>query len=152
MDWNDIRDRIKIYGPDGDPPTVNGVSVANVYGNSPTFTASEKTRLHNALQELFERSPTARDLINKALLISDIWLVNVESIGRGSFTTPAPSRTAGISLGSVDNFLWMGRDGQFQPEKLGGNIIHELIHAIDGVPDLIDPVSRQIHHRYRLFR
>jgi hypothetical protein len=37
-----------------------------------------------------------------------------------------------INLPSTKNSYWIGSNGRFQKDTLGGTVIHELIHAIDG--------------------
>ena len=39
----------------------------------------------------------------------------------------------------TSSISWMGDNGRFQTEKLGGTVIHELIHGIYGYRDLRDP-------------
>src|SRR5262249_1681447 len=67
--------------------------------------------------------------------------IRLVGVTGGSYS--ASLGTAGIDMPSVERFKWMGRDGRFQQERLGGNVIHELIHAIWGKADLVDPTTRQ---------
>lgn len=137
MAWSDVVARIKLYGPvdqglDGEPSTVNGVTA---YGGA--FTIGQKNGILSALRDLYDRSPTARSLLDSGVLRSDIWLFHSpDGEGSAAFRN---SNTATIDLFQAENFLWMGSDGSFQKEKLGGNVIHELIHAIAGFRDLVDP-------------
>lgn len=58
----------------------------------------------------------------------------------GSSSRSYPStNTVGIDPGDAGNVMFMGAYGQLQPYKLGGVVIHELIHAIDGTMDLLNP-------------
>jgi len=66
MSWEDIASRIKIYGPDGEPPNVNGIPVGG-YGSDPAFSDGEKRDLHAALKDLYDRSPTAHALHGRAV-------------------------------------------------------------------------------------
>jgi hemolysin type calcium-binding protein len=149
MAWIDVLARIKFWGVDGTPATINGIPISTgplagniVYDNVTPFLSEElsdaKARIINALSDLYFNSPTARAILDAGTSGTDIWLANVT--GQGSFTF-ANSRTAGIDLGQAETFQWMGRNGRFQTENLGGNIIHELIHAISGTPDVVDPVT-----------
>jgi hypothetical protein len=53
----------------------------------------------------------------------------------------AGSLTAAIDLNEATTFSWMGSNGRFQTDKLGGNAVHELIHAINDTHDLVDPLT-----------
>jgi hypothetical protein len=145
MPWTDVASKLKFYGPlrddlgnttglDGTPVTVNGVTP---YGGA--FTLSQKNDILSALQNLYAGSPTARALLDSGVLRSDIWLFHGAD-GDGS-SAIRNSNTAAIDLFQAENFLWMGSDGTFQQEKLGGNVIHELIHAISGLLDLVNPTG-----------
>ena len=79
MSWEDIKAKLKVYGPeyddlgnetglDGEPPTVNGVTP---YGGA--FTLSQKIQILTALEDLYTISPTARALLERGALRSDIW-------------------------------------------------------------------------------
>jgi hypothetical protein len=137
MAWVDVAAKIKFYGVDGTPTLVNGIPAAG-YGGAFSALGTDKSDILTALEALYTNSLTARELLDRGVAGSDIWLLNRTGAGSGAVEN---SRTAGIDLTQATTFQWMGRDGHFQLERLGGNVIHELIHAIDGTHDLADPFS-----------
>jgi len=139
MAWADVAAKIKFWGPDGTPLTINGVSVSS-YGGVSQFSKAQKDEILAALQELYDNpnSITAHALLDAGAAAGDIWLANHTGFGSSSFPG---SRTAVIDFDQVNSLEWMGRDGQFHKDHLGGNVIHQLIHAIDGTYDLLDPTT-----------
>jgi Ca2+-binding RTX toxin-like protein len=135
MAWSDVAAKIKFWGVDDSPPLVNGIEAAG-YGGA--FSPADKATILSALQNLYDRSPTARALLDAGVATRDIWLLNHE--GQGS-RARINSGTATIDLNEARSLQWMGRDGRFQLENVGGSVIHELIHAIYGLYDLVDPVT-----------
>ncbi|MEA2878172.1 MAG: large repetitive protein, partial [Hyphomicrobiales bacterium] len=145
MSWIDVLARLKFWGVDGTPGTINGVPIStqniggNSYSNVTPFVFEDKAPIINALSDIYFNSPIARAMFDGDTSGLEIWLANVTSVTTPGSYTYANSRTAGIDLNQAVSFQWMGRDGRFQTENLGGNIIHELIHAITGSPDLVNP-------------
>ncbi|WP_375411245.1 hypothetical protein [uncultured Bradyrhizobium sp.] len=135
MAWSDVAAKIKFWGVDDSPPLVNGISAAG-YGGA--FSPADKSTILSALQNLYDRSPTARALLDAGVATREIWLLN--HAGQGS-RAAINSGTATIDLDEARTLQWMGRDGRFQLENVGGSVIHELVHAIYGFYDLLDPVT-----------
>jgi hypothetical protein len=106
------------------------------YGGA--FSTADKSIILSALQNLYDRSATARALLDAGVATRDIWLLNHAGAGSQAFTN---SGTASIDLSEATSLKWMGRDGRFQSENVGGNVIHELVHAIYGFNDLLNPVT-----------
>ncbi|WP_158237599.1 hypothetical protein [Bradyrhizobium forestalis] len=90
MAWSDVKIRIKFYGPDADdlgnatgldgmPATVNGIEPYGLAfstsvedgANVPT----EKADILTALQDLYDKSATARAMLDAATAGEDIWLM-----------------------------------------------------------------------------
>ncbi|UWU95288.1 hypothetical protein [Bradyrhizobium sp. CB1015] len=152
MGWSDVKSRIKFFGPDTDdlgnptgldgmPTTVNGQTPYGLAFSTSTESGStvpkEKAAILAALEDIYSHSATARTMLDAATAGEDIWLM--KSIdGSGS---RVGTGTAKIDLEDVDGFWWMGSDGRFHQEKLGGTVIHELIHAVYGYRDLRDPIT-----------
>jgi hypothetical protein len=144
MAWADVAAKINFWAPGG-PSIINGVSVSTensgaFYNGASAFSPEDRAKILENLEQLYDGSPTARALLEKGAAAGSLWLVNITGNPLGSYASPN-SGTVGVDLNQITNFQWMGRDGQFQTERLGGNIIHELIHAIDGTLDLVDPVT-----------
>src|SRR5262245_50280219 len=127
MAWADVEAKIKFWGVDG---TLNDAGLRD-FGTA--FDSEQKGKILDALKDLYLRSPTARTLLDTGA--SDIWLLNRTGLGSKAFLN---SRIAGIDLKEATSFEWMGRDGRFKVDQLGGHVIHELIHAIYGRRDLPD--------------
>ncbi|RXT50587.1 calcium-binding protein [Bradyrhizobium betae] len=152
MGWSDVKNRIKFFGQDTDdlgnptgldgmPTTVNGIEPYGLAFSTSTENGAtvptEKADILAALEDLYDHSATARSMLDAATAGEDIWLM--KSIN-GSTSKPGTG-TAKIDLESVPEFWWMGSDGKFHQEQLGGNVIHELIHAVYGYDDLRDPTT-----------
>jgi hypothetical protein len=145
MAWEDVKSKLKFYGPeidpvtkeptnlDGMPTTVNGIVP---YGDA--FEPSDKDEILDALEEIYNSSPegAARALLETGN--GDIWLM-ASSIH--SYTRPGATRTLAIDMSDADTYKWMGSDGRIKTDNVGGHVIHELIHAIYGMNDLVDPTS-----------
>jgi Ca2+-binding RTX toxin-like protein len=145
MPWATVAAAINFWAP-GDPTTVNGVSGA--YGSAQGFSAKAQASILSALQDLYNNSSTAQALLDAGAAAGQIWLFNVTNVTDqngnpvGSSSVPG-TLTAGIDLNQPSQLQWMGRNGQLQQERLGGTVIHELIHAIRGTQDLVDPKTGQ---------
>jgi Ca2+-binding RTX toxin-like protein len=135
MAWSDVEAKIKFWGPDGEPEEVNGIPAAG-YGTQ--FSPADKTAILNALHDLYDNSPKAQALLEEGVAIRDIWLLKNTATGADAGSGAFPnSGTASIDMRQAETLRWMGRDGRFQLENLGGNVIHELVHAIKGFRDLL---------------
>jgi len=147
MTWSDVANRIKFFGPDtddlGNPTGLDGMPIT-INGEEPYrlpfSTLTDKADILNALQDFYDHSESVRTLLDAGTAGEDIWLMKSTN---GSVSRPGTG-TAAIDLGEARSLFWMGSNGRFQLEKLGGNVIHELIHALDGYPDLRDPDTGDI--------
>ena len=151
MSWIDVETHLRFWGgSSGQPLAFNIVSISQYrpYGNAVgTFDSIDETNITEALEQLYFGSLTARTLLESAVLTGsgEIWFVNVtgqtgpSGALLGSYTQPFISRTVGVDLTQPTRLKWMGSNGRFQNENLAGNIIHELIHAVTGEPDTVQP-------------
>jgi hypothetical protein len=135
MAWADVASKIKFYGPDADdlghatgldgmPPTVNGIAPYGVaFSTSPNAAGvpREKADILDALKFLYDNSPRAQQILDTGA--GDIWLMKAVG-GSGSFSG---TRTAVINMSDAVSFSWMGSDGRFKTDTLGGHVIHELM-------------------------
>jgi len=152
MGWNDVQQRIKFWGPDvvldamgnpvetgldGQPFQVNGL---NAFQLGLSFeSGQQKIEILAALQRVYENSPSAKSMLDYAASEQDIWLFRSPA-GAGSGSLPF-SFTAAIDLFQAQTLQYMGSNGRFQTEDLSDNVIHELVHAIYGYEDLVDPTT-----------
>jgi Ca2+-binding RTX toxin-like protein len=135
MAWSDVAAKIKFWGIDGSPAQVNGVNAAG-YGTA--FDPADKSEILDALLFLYINSPKAQALLEEGVATRDIWLFKNTATGVNSGSKARlNSGTASIDMIQAKNLRWMGRDGRFQLENVGGNVIHELVHAIKGYDDLV---------------
>jgi hypothetical protein len=148
MAWSDVVARLKFWGvpvilpdgtidpngPDGEPPTVNGVAATGI-----AFTEDQKQEILGALQDLYANSPHLQALL--AAGTGNIWLFNnTGSTSPGSKSSPG-TQTVKIDFNEVSSLEYMGTDGSFHQESLADTVIHELIHAVYGLSDLLDPTT-----------
>src|SRR5581483_1407115 len=144
MSWADVVAAINFWAP-GDPTTVNGIN-SSAYGTTEGFSPDVQDDILGALQSLYDNSSTARELLDAGAESGQIWLFNLTDVTDqnknpvGSFSLPG-TFTSGLNLNQPSLLQWMGRNGQLQQETLGGMVIHELIHAIRGTDDLVDPTT-----------
>jgi hypothetical protein len=61
LSWSEVVARLKFYGPDGAPDTVNGVT-ADGYGGA--FSADDEQAILDALQPLYANSPQLQALLS----------------------------------------------------------------------------------------
>jgi hypothetical protein len=142
MAWNDVSSKLRFFGLpedglDGTPAFINGFA-SSVIGQA--FGLDGKITILNALSDLYARSPTARSVLDQGAARGEIWLLQAfNGAGSGAFTF---SNAAAIDLQQAQGgLIFMGSEGRLQDENLQDNVIHELIHAILGWDDLIDPTT-----------
>ena len=136
MAWQDIVSKIKFWGIDGQPAQVNGFDTAG-YGD--VFNGPDRQEILDALKRIYDNSPTAQTLLESGVATRDIWLFN--NTGSGGSSAKNNLGIARIDMNQARELEWMGRDGRFHLEDVGGHVIHELVHAIDGLYDAVDPTS-----------
>jgi hypothetical protein len=142
MAWNDVSSKLRFFGLpenglDGTPAFINGIANSRI---GQALDLNGKTIILNALSALYAGSPTARSVLDQGAGRGEIWLLQAfNNEGSSAFTF---SNAAAISLRQAQGGLtFMGSAGRLQDENLQDNVIHELIHAILGWDDLIDPTT-----------
>src|SRR6266567_3307206 len=105
MAWIDVVARLKFWGIDGTPGTINGIPISTqalagnqFYANVTPFVLPDKSEIINALSDIYFNSPTARAMLDADNSGLDIWLANVT--GQGSFTYP--NLTIGVRVDLTD--------------------------------------------------
>lgn len=134
MAWEDVVTKLKFWGtrptpadafdPDGTQGLIGAVS-RGAYAGILEFSREQKIAVLDALAEFYNNPncTEARAVLDTA---GDIWFVNTTGYGSGT-VTPGNTRTLGIDFNQVSTTKWMGADGSFKAERLGGLAIHELM-------------------------
>jgi len=146
MAWSDVSSKLRFWGLgedglDGEPDVVNG-HLASEFGQQ--LSPEQKSEIIDALDSLYSGSQTARNLLDVGAGLNEIWFFQAwSSSSDGSFAYPS-SNAAVIDFRQValdTGYQYMGSDGRIHLMNLQGLVIHELIHAIYGSPDLVDPAT-----------
>ncbi|WGS24388.1 hypothetical protein [Bradyrhizobium sp. ISRA464] len=134
--WADIVAHIKFFGPDGTPATINGEPTD---GFGEFKDADVKKQIVDALADLYENSPSARGVLDEISAAQELWFFATTG-GSGAFTSKG---IVGFNIDQTTRTQFMGSNGKIQSDVLQDAVIHEVIHAIYGWDDLIDPTTLQ---------
>ena len=95
MAWSDVAAKIKFWGVDGSPAQVNGFNAAG-YGTA--FSASDKSDILAALQNLYDRSATAKALLEAGVATRTFGSLTIQVEARELFLIPAPLQSTWAKL------------------------------------------------------
>lgn len=138
MPWSAVAPKIEFW-----------TSSSTWGGGVGTLSATDQGRIAGALQIVYEGSETAR-------LMIDAWIdaghtIRIGGLSAGAIGAafgvdgPAGARYVGFNAADIDNLYYFNDKGALVQEIFGLTIIHEMIHMMKGIKDLLDRPATEFH-------